>query len=77
MLVFDKLTRACFFQIALETMLLPILITQVYNGRYIRLSGNNNKLYLPREKQLKDIGNKKQVPIHIIVNSVKKVEHFT
>ena len=50
-------------------MLLPILITPVYNGRYIRLLGNNNKLYLPREKPLQDIGNEKQVPIHIIVNS--------
>ena len=74
MIVFEKLTRACFFQIALETMLLPILITPVYNGRYIRLSGNNNKLYLPRKKHLKDIGNKKQVPIHIIVNSATVTE---
>ena len=75
MIVFDKLTRACFFQIALETMLLPILITPVYNGRYIRLSGNNNnELYLPREKHIKDIGNKKQVPIHIIVNSATVTE---
>ena len=57
LIVFEKLTRACFFQIALD-----------------RLSGNNNKLYLPREKHLKDIGNKKQVPIHIILNSATVTE---
>ena len=55
-------------------MLLPILITPVYNDRYIRLLGNNNKLYLPREKHLKDIGNKKQVPVHIIANSATVTE---
>ena len=30
--VFEKLTRACFSQIALETILLPLLIKQPING---------------------------------------------
>ena len=30
LIVFEKLTRACFFQIALETILLPILNVQYY-----------------------------------------------
>ncbi len=45
LIVFEKLTRACFFQIALETILLPIQIAQIcyiqytHRTRQLKLGG--------------------------------------
>ena len=38
LIVFEKLTRACFFQIALETILLPIQIALKYNESAIMVT---------------------------------------
>ena len=50
--IFEKLTRACFFQIALEIMLLPIQII-IINNNHLRAgpikSRKRSVYYLPRE----------------------------
>ena len=47
LMLFEKLTRACFIQIALETILLPMLITKTSKGATLYISYQNQDAFFP------------------------------